>query len=451
MKIAATSTCLQSKHMLQILDNIKLELVISDNPHSIPMDKLFLTAARVNKNRGFLFVSTVLGKHIPVHPLKPLILSGLLAMEYFEKTKARIPDKKKTIAEKFLQSDHAILEEGYSLLKNKKLPFPEQPIVIGFAETATALAHGVFDCMEGASFIHTTRERMEKEPVLAFEEEHSHAVSHQCFASGSFFSNDRPVLLVDDEITTGKTAINIIRDIQKKFPRKEYAILSILDWRSDEHKAAFRRLEEELDINVTTVALLSGNIKAIGAPLEKSSYNFHPNERRNEIKVIKHDAGDQFAFFTSSYIKETGRFGLADEETSKIEQACLTTAKHLRAYRTGARTLCIGTGEFMYIPMRIAAGMGGGILYQSSTRSPIHPNDSKGYAITNGYTFKNPEDQEIQHFLYNIPYDAYDEIFYFLEKDAADAALEPLLNICSDRGIKALHVVTFFGRGDADV
>ena len=35
----------------------------------------------------------------------------------------------------------------------------------------------------------------------------------------------------------------------------------------------------------------------------------------------------------------------------------------------GKRTLCLGTGEFMYIPMKIAAEMGENILYQSTTKA----------------------------------------------------------------------------------
>ncbi|MEC1550449.1 phosphoribosyltransferase domain-containing protein [Bacillus rugosus] len=47
-----------------------VDLSVTDNPLSIPEQVLFEMAARVNKKRGFLFVSKVLGKHIPVHPLK---------------------------------------------------------------------------------------------------------------------------------------------------------------------------------------------------------------------------------------------------------------------------------------------------------------------------------------------------------------------------------------------
>ena len=43
-------------------------------------------------------------------------------------------------------------------------------------------------------------------------------------------ANPEIVVLVDDEITTGKTALNIIRQIQERFPKKEYVLASLLDW-----------------------------------------------------------------------------------------------------------------------------------------------------------------------------------------------------------------------------
>ncbi|MDR4410622.1 hypothetical protein FO499_30675, partial [Bacillus anthracis] len=73
-------------------------------------------------------------------------------------------------------------------------------------------------------------------------------------AEPHMINNDCPVILVDDEITTGKTALHIIRDIQSKFPRKEYAVLSLLDWRTEEHKQAYAEAERELGVTISTTA-----------------------------------------------------------------------------------------------------------------------------------------------------------------------------------------------------
>lgn len=84
----------------------------------------------------------------------------------------------------------------------------------------------------------------------------------------------------------------------------------------------------------------------------------------------------------------------------------------------GKRTLCLGTGEFMYIPMKIAAEMGENILYQSTTRSPIHPvSNDVNYAIHNHFSYPSPEDPTITNYFYNISPHDYDEAFVFIERD----------------------------------
>ena len=58
-------------------------------------------------------------------------------------------------------------------------------------------------------------------------------LEHYCYAiDPALFENDDMVVLVDDEITTGKSALNFIRAIQSKYPRKKYGVVSLLDWRS---------------------------------------------------------------------------------------------------------------------------------------------------------------------------------------------------------------------------
>ncbi|UOK57948.1 phosphoribosyltransferase domain-containing protein [Bacillus sp. OVS6] len=82
--------------------------------------------------------------------------------------------------------------------------------------------------------------------IINFEEEHSHATSHRCYVDKSLFENDSPIVLVDDEVTTGKTALNIIESIQSKYPRREYTVVSILDWRSEEDQKDSKKQKKDL-------------------------------------------------------------------------------------------------------------------------------------------------------------------------------------------------------------
>ncbi|WP_205417770.1 phosphoribosyltransferase domain-containing protein, partial [Escherichia coli] len=85
-----------------------------------------------------------------------------------------------------------------------------------------------------------------------------HATSHRCYVDESILQNNREVILVDDEMTTGKTNINIIRSIHERFPRTTYTVVSILDWRSDEDVRLYAELEKELGIVIHSVCLLKG-------------------------------------------------------------------------------------------------------------------------------------------------------------------------------------------------
>lgn len=68
-------------------------------------------------------------------------------------------------------------------------------------------------------------------------------------------------------MTTGKTVLNIIRSIQQQFPREEYTIASLLDWRSNTNRRQFKQLEEELQIKIHVISLLEGRIHTTGQPL----------------------------------------------------------------------------------------------------------------------------------------------------------------------------------------
>ncbi len=438
------------------MNNMKVELQIKDNPFHLPLAALFTMAARVNKKRAFLFVSNLLGKHVPVHPLVPLFTSGLLALHYFQEKEGKSVDLT-DVVEDFLSNEPERLHQGYTALREQLKSYEKDAIIIGFAETATALGHGVYDGIEGSSYVHTTREEIPNvEPVLTFEEEHSHAVDQRCLASKDFLATNQPVILVDDEISTGKTALNIIDDIHKKYPRKEYTVLSILDWRTEEHREAFSRYAEEMEINIHCYSLLSGVMSFKGESLSTSSYDFEiPHGTSEQVKVNWIDLSSWFrsedclAFeqgnssVTPDYIHETGRFGLAAHEHDSIEAACQSAGEQLKLARTKGPALCLGTGELMYIPMKIASMMGEDVQYHSSTRSPIHPIDKEGYAIRNGYRYANPEDSQVLHYLYNIPANQYEELYFFTEKRVTNPAIQPIVELCKSRGISNLNVVSF--------
>ncbi|WP_206427814.1 phosphoribosyltransferase family protein [Bacillus sp. FJAT-42376] len=393
--------------------------------------------ARINKKRSFLFISKVLGKHLPVSPRVSLMAGAALAAQYMEKVHGAVHPFKEEIREAIETGEAG--ELLHQAVQQEKFPLPEETVFIGFAETATALGHAVFNCFENARFLHTTREEVDGlKSAINFEEEHSHATSHRCYAGTEFFDHPNPIVLVDDESTTGKTALNIIESIQAVFPRKEYTIVTLLDWRTDAHREQYRKMEEDLGIVIRDVSLLSGSMEARGDSIEKEiEAEKTPclSEKAEVIMTGLSAASDYQTEWTAkgegasapSYLSSTGRFGINSALQKEASGLISRAAEELRLKRRGERTLCLGTGEFMYIPMRIAAEMGEGIRCHSTTRSPIHSVKQEGYPISSKFSYPSPEQPDIEHFFYNVEPGMYDEVFVFLEREVQEDQLQPML------------------------
>ncbi|WHY65421.1 phosphoribosyltransferase family protein [Neobacillus sp. SuZ13] len=445
MKNSQPLTLSKKKFTYNILDSIETEIEVTENPYELSIQELFTMAARINKKRSFLFVSKVLGKHLPINPHKGLLTAALLGARYLE----MVQGIKYVETEKLLTSFYR--EELYK----SKAFVPEHvcPVVIGFAETATALGHAFFDCFQNAEYFHTTREEIKQlRPEITFEEEHSHATSHRCYVPLEMIQNGREIILVDDELTTGKTALNIIESIHSKFPRQVYTIVSILDWRSEQDRKRFQQVQQELDIKINVVSLITGTVqvKQIRELVNHSPINEREDYAKASIEWI--DLSPFFSNTTfsvdnpmnqSAFIYETGRFGLSSPDNNNLHHKASLAAVILNQKRSGHKTLCLGTGEFMYLPMKLASLMGSGIFYQSTTRSPIFTKNKVGYGARFGESFPNPEDLSITHFVYNIPPGFYDELFVFMERKVELESLQPLLKELEKLQIKMIRLVYF--------
>ncbi|MBA9026588.1 phosphoribosyltransferase family protein [Peribacillus huizhouensis] len=462
MNNAHTLTYSQSKNrsVFNILDSLVVSVEVTENPYNLPLDFLFEMAARKNKKRGFLFVSKILGKHIPVNPITSLLSGALLAMRYLETVHNHSIKGKKSVIEALISGSRK--EEVYHSLMENPFDLPEETLFIGFAETATALGHSVFDLFNNAHYLHTTRERIVGlQSSIEFEEEHSHATEQACYGNKALLQKDGPIVLVDDEITTGKTALNIIESIHAVYPRREYIVLSLLDWRSEANKEAYAKLEEKLGIRIQTATLLAGRIKVDGEPVDTEGYYEYAQSgaaveteihaiNLSEYENCKRIDDVAYASISSEgYVNEvpysgmTGRFnGISSSDRLSIDDYAYRVGTGLKQTRSGGKALCLGTTEFMYLPMKIASYMGDDVYYQSTTRSPIHRIDKAGYAVTSGFDFANPDDMAITNYFYNIPYKSYRDIYLFLEREVEEVRLESLVEKIKQVGAQRLFVVT---------
>lgn len=450
------ATMVPTKKTYQILEDLKVEVEVQNNPYDFQLDQLFQMATRINKKRSFLFVSKVLGKHLAVNPHIPLLVGNLLAMRYIEVVYGYKDSRAEGVARAIQTNQNTDLV--VALLKEEPILLPKPTTFIGFAETATALGHAVFSSFgNNAKYIHTTREQInELSSIINFEEEHSHATSHRVYAKEhNFFEDDNEVVLIDDEITTGKTAVNIIETIKTNYPMKtKFTVVSILDWRTHEYRERYEQLEKALDITINTVSLIDGMINVEGMPNLRPEELVTPQTVNQQVSFISvnKQLGDSIlnpvtsvnangTANLSNYIFATGRFGLSIEEDECFSKTLETLANQLKQQRKGNKSLVIGIGEFMHVPMKVAAQMGPDVYFQSTTRSPIYRADSESYTIQNKFIFESPENLGVTNYLYNIKQNQYDEIFVIAERLTSMDSINSLLEQLKSTEIPFVHIV----------
>lgn len=145
-------------------------------------DILCLARRYRNEKRCYLLVNPLQGKHIPVSPKKSLDMMNTLGKTLYD-------------------------------------AMPSAKCIIGFAETATAI--GVMAALnfpDDVFYLHTTRESIPAENALFFSEEHSHASEQKINTVRLSEIKTGPLILIDDEISTGRTMKNILTVLREKKP-----------------------------------------------------------------------------------------------------------------------------------------------------------------------------------------------------------------------------------------
>lgn len=427
-----------------VLNNLKVRIKVAHNPYSLPPESLFSLAARNNPKRSYLFVSKLIGKHIPVHPRVPFLTGYLLASRLAEWLGLQTSQTKINTAANMLTCD------CYSDFQIPTYHFPGKALFIGFAETATALGHAVFNCFTGdISYKHTTREHLEGAcDTIYFTEEHCHAPEQRLLISDTHSVTENDLLvLIDDEITSGNTCLNIIATIQKKYPQKNFIILTILDWRTAEANLKYQTAAQALGVQIEVLSLLKGSFDlegdspVINEPLAVSE------ESIPAVTMVHGEMGDELTGISPgskgcTYLGCTGRFGVNISDTKQLIIKATDLGGRLSGMRQGGQTLCLGTGEFMYIPFLIASCMGTGVMVQSTTRSPVHPAQRDDYAVKYAITFEDPFRPGIKNYIYNIPPYHYDEVFVFWEREVSPEQVAPLVQALAKAGVKQIIFVS---------
>lgn len=347
------------------------------------LDDLIGFSARANVKRGFLFLSKVLGKHWPVSPRQMHEIHVELA--------AQVP---------------------------ADLPGPV--VFIAMAETAIGLGQGVFEAYQQANpqrsalFLHTSRYQVVGASIIEFEEAHSHAPRQFLHMPSderlkTLLLTARSLVLVDDEVSTGNTLVNLAAACRALNPALERLHLATIT--NFMGKVASEELLRRFGMAVSIGAALSGEYAFTAGDLQQAPSNAQAFQAHA-------DRGASALF---------GRLGVDHGMATPLRLAQDLSA----AIQPGQRVLVLGTGEFMHMAFLLGRGLeqcGVDVVVQSTTRSPI----LQWGAVSHALTFPDNYGEGVANFIYNVAPGQYDHVF-ICHETPPNAALQQLAHAVGGR------------------
>ncbi|MGX1883898.1 phosphoribosyltransferase [Streptomyces sp. NPDC055287] len=362
-------------------------------------------ALRRNPKRAHLLVSNVLGKHVPQLPSR------------------------------VYGAGFALGEDVRKLLGDE---VAARAVVLGYAETATGLGHAVADGVGVAPYLHSTRRPVDGVATAGgFEESHSHATSHLLLPEDpELLAGDGPLVLVDDEFSTGNTVLNTIRDLHERHPREWYVIVALADMRSARDRGRLEEFAREIGARVDLIAMASGTVRLPDGVLEKGQalvarYDVTPPPGpRPAAPAAPGPARVELGWPVG--VPDGGRHGFVPAHRAALEAALPGMAERIAgALPTGARrVLVLGFEELMYAPLRLATALeeriDAEVRYSTTTRSPVLAVDDPGYAIRTRIVFPahdNPADGPGTRYAYNVAGAGFDAVVAVVDSAADTSAL----------------------------
>jgi len=349
------------------------------------LDELIGFAARANPRRAFLFLSKVLGKHYPVRP--------------------------------------AAMEAVHRHLAGTVTDADGPVVFIGMAETATGLGQGVFEAWRRANpeaealYLQTTRYRIEAAPCLTFEESHSHAprvflhLPQDAQALARLNSAQR-VVLIDDELSTGNTFVNLVKVLQQVMPQLATVHLAtICDFMGEARRC--------------DVAVRMGLPCSVGA-IVSGHWHFEPNGQ-----AIVPGATAQCIEGREVRLTDAGYGRLGRDECLQLPTALV---ERLAGETVNGPTLVLGTGEFMHAAFvlgRALEARGVDAFVQATTRSPI----LVWGEVQRVLHVPDPYGEGVPNYLYNVHFGQYGRVL-ICHETAPSPALSELASLIGGRLIQ---------------
>ncbi|WP_435173337.1 phosphoribosyltransferase [Actinacidiphila sp. bgisy145] len=362
--------------------------------HGDRLTDLLGLALRRNPKRAHLLVSNVLGKHVPQDPRTVYGHAHALGVRVRE----------------LLGPDEAA-----------------RAVVLGYAETATGLGHAVADGLGPAPYLHSTRRAVPGlTPQGGFEEEHSHATSHLLLPEQpDLLAGPGPLVLVDDEFSTGRTIRNTIAALHARHPRERYVVVALTDMRSAADRDALRAFAAALPARVDVVAHATGSVSLPDGVLGKGQELVAAHSAADEVPAPGPGpaAGRRVSRVPLDWpagLPDGGRHGFLPGHAGQLDRALPAMGARLADALPPAATsvLVLGNEELMYAPLRLARALQdtlearahgstpAAVRYSTTTRSPVLAVDDPGYAIRSRIVFPAHDDPtdagSTDRFAYNV-------------------------------------------------
>lgn len=354
-----------------------------------------------NAKRAYLLVNPLQAKHMPVSPTEALTMM-------------------RTLGEGLRQE------------------FPGARLVLGFAETATALGAAVASRLgPDCAFLTTTREAGEGPGWVRFLEEHSHAAEQKLWGGDldALLQETDTVLFVDDEISTGKTLRNMVAQLTRRWPalgEKTLVAASLLNRVTPEQKEALA------DAGITCRCLVRLPQEDHTAQVADWTVTEAPPAVPQNLSFRQETLPGEGLLDP----RKTLRIGAYDSSCQAVAEAMLSHT--LGPVDTLGKTLVLGTEECMYPALRLGERLerlGAEVCCHATTRSPIGLCDAPGYPIRSGWKLPSFYEEERTTYVYNLK--EYDTVIVLSDTKKTDLrAIQALASVLTCK-----HLIYTQGEG----
>lgn len=341
-----------------------------------------------NAKRAYLLVNPLQAKHMPVSPTEALTMM-------------------RTLGEGLRQE------------------FPGARLVLGFAETATALGAAVASRLgPDCAFLTTTREAGEGPGWVRFLEEHSHAAEQKLWGGDldALLQETDTVLFVDDEISTGKTLRNMVAQLTRRWPalgEKTLVAASLLNRVTPEQEEALA------DAGITCRCLVRLPQEDHTAQVADWTVTEAPPAVPQNLSFRQETLPGEGLLDP----RKTLRIGAYDGSCQAVAEAMLSHT--LGPVETLGKTLVLGTEECMYPALRLGEKLerlGAEVCCHATTRSPIGLCHAPGYPIRSGWKLPSFYEEERTTYVYNLK--EYDTVIVLSDTKKTDLrAIQALASV----------------------